>query len=90
MKKKSKLKLGSGNRCERLHQLAISETGFIFDPQTGQSFTVNQTGLFVLDGFKKGQDTDSVSHNLSEACGVPIELAQSSVEAFVLQLERYL
>ncbi len=88
--KKSKLKLGSGTKCERLHQLAISDTGFIFDPQTGQSFTINGTGLFVLDGFKKGQNTQIVSNNLAKECGVPIELAQSSVEAFILQLERYL
>ncbi len=90
MKKKSKLKLGTGNRCDRLHQLAISDTGFIFDPQTGQSFTVNPTGLFVLDGFKKGQTTQTISSNLADECAVPIELAQSSVEAFIMQLERYL
>ena len=90
MTKKSKIKLGNGSRCERLHALAISETGFIFDPQTGQSFTVNQTGLFVLNGFKKGKDSETVSHDLADACSVPIELAQSSVEAFILQLERYL
>lgn len=90
MKKKSKLKLGNGNRCDRLHQLAISDTGFIFDPQTGQSFTVNPTGLFVLSGFKNGQTTQTVSSNLAKECGVPVELSQSSVEAFILQLERYL
>ena len=31
-----------------LQQLAISESGFIFDPSSGHNFTVNETGLTML------------------------------------------
>ena len=33
---------------EVLHRLAISETGFVFDPASGTHFTVNETGLALL------------------------------------------
>ena len=31
-----------------LQRLAISESGFIFDPVSGHNFTVNETGLSIL------------------------------------------
>lgn len=31
-----------------LQRLAISESGFVFDPVTGHNFTVNETGLSIL------------------------------------------
>ena len=46
---------GALSQCsgDRLRQLAVSDTGFVFDPQTGQSFTVNATGRLVLDCLKR-------------------------------------
>jgi hypothetical protein len=40
---------------KRLHRLAINDEGFIFDPVTGESYTVNETGLAVLKGIKDGK-----------------------------------
>jgi len=37
-----------------LADLAVSDTGFVFDPFTGTTFTVNQTGLCLLHAFKEG------------------------------------
>lgn len=31
-----------------LQRLAISESGFVFDPVSGHNFTVNETGLTIL------------------------------------------
>ena len=41
----------------RLSDLAISDSGFVFDPYTGASFSVNLTGLTLLRALKDG-DTD--------------------------------
>lgn len=75
---------------QRLKQLAISETGFVFDPQTGQSFTVNSTGQLVLGCLKESDNIEDAATQLAQACDVPMELSQPSVEAFVMQLNRYL
>ena len=37
-----------------LTELAISDTGFVFDPRTGATFNVNATGLALLEGIKSG------------------------------------
>jgi predicted Rdx family selenoprotein len=40
----------------RLAELAISDTGFIFDPGTGATFNVNATGLIALTALREGVD----------------------------------
>ncbi|MBX3675557.1 MAG: PqqD family protein [Rhodocyclaceae bacterium] len=35
-------------RAEVLARLALSDSGFVFDPVTGNSFTVNGSGLTIL------------------------------------------
>lgn len=41
---------------DTLARLAISESGFIFDPVTGHSFSVNETGILVIRILQKGLD----------------------------------
>lgn len=74
----------------RLQKLAISQTGFIFDPQTGKSFSVNQTALRTLDLLKAGSSKSEAAEVLSEEFNVPRAIAESSIEGFLLQLGRYL
>lgn len=40
----------------RLAELAISDTGFVFDPGTGATFNVNATGLIALVALRDGVD----------------------------------
>jgi hypothetical protein len=75
---------------ERLKQLAVSETGFIFDPQSGQSFTVNPTGHLVIEMLKRSESYQAAAQELSIRCDKPYELTLCSVEAFMMQLSRYL
>ena len=37
-----------------LSHLAISPSGFVFDPRTGATFTVNATGRALLEGIRDG------------------------------------
>lgn len=50
----------------RLKELALSETGFVFDPYSGATFTVNATGLAVLQALKEGLARSAVSARLRE------------------------
>ena len=74
----------------RLSQLAVSDTGFVFDPQTGLSFGTNETGLRTLNMLKGGCDLDETARSLADEYGIPEEMALSGVESFVKQLGRYL
>jgi PqqD family protein of HPr-rel-A system len=50
----------------RLHELALSDSGFVFDPLTGHTFTVNSTGLFVLQALKQGVLPQDIPRVLEE------------------------
>ena len=39
---------------QRLRDLAISDTGFVFDPYSGATFTANGSALVILDCLKRG------------------------------------
>lgn len=51
---------------QRLKDLAISDTGFVFDPFSGATFTANPTALCILDGLKRELDRDALGAQLRE------------------------
>lgn len=48
----------------RMKELAISETGFVFDPSSGATFTANRTGLCVLAALRDGHSRADVLDRL--------------------------
>ncbi|WP_456396611.1 HPr-rel-A system PqqD family peptide chaperone [Desulfurobacterium sp.] len=70
----------------KLNRLAISEEGFIFDPETGNSFTVNKTGLFILNLLKESKDVEDIVEALTEEFEVDREEAMRDVTDFLEQL----
>ena len=51
---------------ETLKRLAISESGFVFDPASGHHFTLNETGLELLRLLQKNNDLETLLQQLSE------------------------
>ena len=50
---------------EVLKHLAVSESGFVFDPSSGHHFTLNETGLVLLRLLLKGARLDQILDTLS-------------------------
>lgn len=72
----------------RLAMLAISDTGFVFDPRTGHSYTANATGMAILNHLKKGRPVSEVLTRIEETFEVPASLAQD-LQSFVEALSNY-
>ena len=70
----------------KLQKLAISDESFIFDPETGSSFTVNQTGLFILKLLKEGKSQEEIVEALTEEFDVSREEASRDLIDFLEQL----
>jgi len=51
---------------ELYHRLALSENGFVFDPVSGQSFTVNETGIELLRLLQQSTDLQDVQKSLAD------------------------
>jgi hypothetical protein len=50
--------------AKTLERLAISESGFVFDPVSGHSFTLNETALTVLRLLQKDRRIDDLRRQL--------------------------
>ncbi|NPB05095.1 MAG: PqqD family protein [Aquificae bacterium] len=71
---------------EKLRRLALNEEGFIFDPETGNSFVTNQTGLFIIKKLREGLSEEEVVKALLEEFEVDEETARRDFYDFVEQL----
>lgn len=66
----------------KLNNLAISSTGFIFDPVTGNSFNTNETGVFILNKLKDGCDVSQIAISICNE----FEIDYDTVEQDILQI----
>lgn len=72
-----------------LEDLAVSDTGFVFDPHTGSTFSVNEAGLAVLDGLRRGSDRSQLLAALAERFDLPpgVDL-ERDLDEFLRRLRR--
>jgi hypothetical protein len=71
----------------RLPDLALSDSGFVFDPQTGHTFTVNPTGQLALRCLKDGMSPEDIVARMSETFALDDgEDPGRDVQDFVVQL----
>ncbi|MEJ2540423.1 MAG: HPr-rel-A system PqqD family peptide chaperone [Gemmatimonadota bacterium] len=71
---------------QRLRRLALNPDGFAFDPTTGESFTVNPTGLVLLEGLREEDGTEALVARLVERFDVSTEEASRDVDDFLEHL----
>ncbi|HBE42039.1 MAG TPA: HPr-rel-A system PqqD family protein [Bacteroidales bacterium] len=46
--------------------IAVSESGFLFDPTSGESYSLNEQGLEILNLMKEGKSTPEVNEYMTE------------------------
>jgi hypothetical protein len=76
--------------AERLAQLALSDTGFVFDPRSGLSFSANDTGLAALRLLRRGESLEAAADILSRDFEVEPREARAGLDIFITQLRRRL
>jgi len=54
----------NGKTRNKITRLAISDEGFIFDPENGNSFTTNRSGVFILNQLKENAARQEVIDRL--------------------------
>ena len=71
------------NTLERLKDLAISESGFLFDPYSGATFTLNNTGKFILQLLMDGKVIEEIESALRKKFEVGDEDLRNDIYEFV-------
>lgn len=46
--------------------IAVSETGFVFDPTSGESYSINREGQEIMDLLKKEKNPEQISDIMCE------------------------
>ncbi|MDD2776478.1 MAG: PqqD family protein [Gallionella sp.] len=69
-----------------LTRLALSDSGFVFDPVTGNSFTVNTSGLSILRLLQKTEDWTDIIATLQADFEVSYSVAERDVLEFATAL----
>ena len=73
----------------KLERLAINDEGFIFDPETGSSYTVNKTGFFIIKLLKEGKNEKDIVKALTEEFEIGEDEAKRDLVDFLEQLRLY-
>jgi PqqD family protein of HPr-rel-A system len=72
---------------ERLKNLALSDTGFLFDPTTGNTYTLNETGILVLNELKSGKSKSEIVQLLVRDYEVEEDEATRDITDLLIQLQ---
>ncbi|MGD8567977.1 MAG: PqqD family protein [Gammaproteobacteria bacterium] len=72
-----------------LQRLAVSESGFVFDPASGHNFTVNETGLTILRLVQKDNHLNNLLDKLADLYDAPPRELERDVLEFAGILRDY-
>lgn len=71
----------------KIKNLALSETGFLFDPATGNTYTLNESAVFILKALKEGKSPAVIAGDLTAEYEVSEVQASEDVSDAILQLK---
>jgi Coenzyme PQQ synthesis protein D (PqqD) len=69
--------------------LALSDTGFVFNPSTGDSFSVNPIGLEILRLLKDQTSEEDIKKHLLQTYQIDAETIEKDYYDFVKGLEQH-
>lgn len=72
-----------------IRKLAVSETGFIFDPQTGHSYIVNEVGIDILNLMKKDKSEDEIVKFILDNYEISFDQVKRDYDSFLIKLKQY-
>ena len=69
--------------------IAVSETGFVFNPGSGESFTVNSTGTELLNLIIKEKTYDEIKNVFLNKYDTNISTFDQDYQDFIELLQKY-
>ncbi len=69
--------------------IAISESGFLFNPNTGESYSLNPTGREILRMISEGKERDEIFRIIQDAYSVSAQSLHRYLDDFLVLLQRF-
>ncbi len=73
-----------------LNRLALNDSGFVFDPVNGRSFTANDEGLFILRFLQQSSDVAALQVEITRSFDVDPATAERDITEFAGQMRKLL
>lgn len=71
------------------NNIAVSESGFIFDANTGDSYSVNKTGRIILKMIMEGKDQEEIAEIILAEYEIEKQTLLHYINDFTQMLNRY-
>lgn len=71
------------------NNIAVSESGFIFDANTGDSYSVNKTGRIILKMIMEGKDQEEIAEIILAEYEIEKQTLLHYIHDFTQMLNRY-
>jgi hypothetical protein len=72
-----------------LKNIALSDTGFVFNPGNGDSFSVNPIGLSILKDLQEGKSEDAIRNRVIEDYQTDKETIEKDLYDFLKMIEQF-
>ncbi|MEI8201626.1 MAG: PqqD family protein [Bacteroidota bacterium] len=69
--------------------IAISDNGFVFNPNTGESFSVNQLGVDIINLLKNDESLDKITEEIINKYTVDEATAEKDLSDFISLLQHH-
>jgi hypothetical protein len=69
--------------------IAVSESGYVFNPSTGESFSVNPIGIEIFNLIKEGNSYDKISDKILESYNIEKDTFEKDYNDFIELLRQY-
>lgn len=69
--------------------IAISESGFVFNPEIGTSFTTNSLGVAILKQLKTKTSTEEITNSIVNNYDVDSITCEKDLDDFIRILEQF-
>lgn len=73
----------------KLMELTVKPEGFVFDPSGGEMFTINTTGMKILDGLRRKKNSGTIARELTRLFTVSRQQAERDIFDFMSQLRAF-
>ena len=70
-------------------KIAVSESGFVFDSTSGDSYSLNPIAAEIMDMLKEGNTEDEIKYSLLEKYEVSTPVLEKSLSEFWGTLKNY-
>lgn len=70
--------------------IALSDSGFVFNPSTGESFSVNPIGVEIMQLLREGKDSNQIKANIIKQYQIDEATFERDLDDFINMMKHYL